>query len=148
MAKSAREIRQEAAKARLAAAQHEDANAETVTLSALAKARQRSVRANDNSAMDAEDEVRLYEDGWKERYFRTKFDVSADDTEFRRKVVASYVEGLAWVLSYYYQGFYSLKYILFLYFIFQTRRPRLELVLSVSLCALCLGFHRFDGNRN
>jgi len=104
VAKSAREIRQEAAKARLAAAQHEDANAETVTLSALAKARQRSVRANDNSAMDAEDEVRLYEDGWKERYFRTKFDVSADDTEFRRKVVASYVEGLAWVLSYYYQG--------------------------------------------
>merc|ERR1711892_1345806 len=53
---------------------------------------------------DAEDEVRLYEDGWKERYFRTKFDVSADDSEFRRKVVASYVEGLAWVLSYYYQG--------------------------------------------
>ena len=28
------------------------------------------VRANDNSAMDAEDEVRLYEDGWKDRYFR------------------------------------------------------------------------------
>ena len=33
--------------------------------------------------------------------------MSADDTEFRRKVVESYVEGLAWVLSYYYQGQYS-----------------------------------------
>jgi len=104
VAKSAREIRQEAAKARLEAAKHEDSQTDNVKLSALAKARQKMVRANDNSAMDAEDEVRLYEDGWKDRYFRTKFDVSADDTEFRRKVVESYVEGLAWVLSYYYQG--------------------------------------------
>ena len=37
VAKSAREIRQEAAKARLEAAKHEDSQAETVTLSALAK---------------------------------------------------------------------------------------------------------------
>ena len=36
--------------------------------------------------LDAEDEVRLYEDGWKDRYFRSKFDVSAGDHEFRRKV--------------------------------------------------------------
>ena len=104
MARSAREIRQEAAQARLAAAKHEDNQTESVTLSALAKARQKMARANDNSAMDAEDEVRLYEDGWKDRYFRTKFDVSADDVDFRRKIVTSYVEGLAWVLSYYYQG--------------------------------------------
>ena len=37
VAKSAREIRQEAAKARLEAAKHEDSQTETVTLSALAK---------------------------------------------------------------------------------------------------------------
>ena len=36
--------------------------------------------------LDAEDEVRLYEDGWKDRYFRSKFDVSSNDHEFRRKV--------------------------------------------------------------
>ena len=41
---------------------------------------------NSDAMLDAEDEVRLYEDGWKDRYFRSKFDVSADDHEFRRKV--------------------------------------------------------------
>lgn len=104
VAKSARAIRQEAAQARLAAAKHEDNNTEKVTLSALAKARAKQQRGENHKALDAEDEVRLYEDGWKDRYFRSKFDVSADDTEFRRKVVEKYTEGLCWVLSYYYQG--------------------------------------------
>ena len=53
---------------------------------------------------EPDDDVRLWEDGWKERYFRAKFNVSMKDYEFRRKVVRSYVEGLCWVLSYYYQG--------------------------------------------
>ena len=68
------------------------------------KARAKQQRGENYKALDAEDEVRLYEDGWKDRYFRSKFDVSADDTEFRRKVVEKYTEGLCWVLSYYYQG--------------------------------------------
>lgn len=46
---------------------------------------------------------RLWEDGWKQRYYKTKFDVDATDDEFRKKVVKSYVEGLCWVLRYYYQ---------------------------------------------
>ena len=50
------------------------------------KARAKEVRMNSDAMLDAEDEVRLYEDGWKDRYFRSKFDVSADDHEFRRKV--------------------------------------------------------------
>ena len=104
IAKSARSIRQEAAAARLAAAEHEDKGIEQVTLSALAKARAKVVRGDDYKVLDAEDEVRLYEDGWKDRYFRSKFDVSGDDHQFRRKIVESYVQGLCWVLSYYYQG--------------------------------------------
>jgi len=59
---------------------------------------------------EPDDEVRLWEDGWKERYFRAKFNVSMKDYEFRRKVVRSYVEGLCWVLSYYYQGCVSWKW--------------------------------------
>lgn len=47
--------------------------------------------------------VRLWEDGWKQRYYKTKFDVDATDDDFRKKVVMSYVEGLCWVLRYYYQ---------------------------------------------
>ncbi|RDD44675.1 5'-3' exoribonuclease 2 [Trichoplax sp. H2] len=50
------------------------------------------------------DEIRLGEEGWKERYYLNKFQVSTEDEEFRGKVVASYVKGLCWVMLYYYQG--------------------------------------------
>uniref|UniRef100_A0A8C9TEV6 5'-3' exoribonuclease n=1 Tax=Scleropages formosus TaxID=113540 RepID=A0A8C9TEV6_SCLFO len=53
---------------------------------------------------------KLWEDGWKQRYYKTKFDVDASDETFRRKVVKSYVEGLCWVLRYYYQGCASWKW--------------------------------------
>lgn len=46
---------------------------------------------------------RLWEEGWKQRYYKNKFDVDVMDEDFRRKVVQSYVEGLCWVLRYYYQ---------------------------------------------
>ncbi|VDN00795.1 unnamed protein product [Thelazia callipaeda] len=50
------------------------------------------------------DEVRLWESGWKERYYKSKFQVESHDIMFRRKVARAYVEGLCWVLKYYYQG--------------------------------------------
>uniref|UniRef100_A0A8R1I1F0 XRN_M domain-containing protein n=1 Tax=Caenorhabditis japonica TaxID=281687 RepID=A0A8R1I1F0_CAEJA len=50
------------------------------------------------------DDIRLYESGWKDRYYRAKFDVGSDDMEFRHRVAWAYVEGLCWVLRYYYQG--------------------------------------------
>ncbi|KAI7799488.1 5'-3' exoribonuclease 2 isoform X1 [Triplophysa rosa] len=59
---------------------------------------------------EPEDNVRLWEDGWKQRYYKTKFDVDETDDEFRKKVVMSYVEGLCWVLRYYYQGCASWKW--------------------------------------
>uniref|UniRef100_A0A8C8LU16 5'-3' exoribonuclease n=1 Tax=Oncorhynchus tshawytscha TaxID=74940 RepID=A0A8C8LU16_ONCTS len=63
-----------------------------------------------DSEPDPEDNVRLWEDGWKQRYYKTKFDVDATDDDFRKKVVMSYVEGLCWVLRYYYQGCASWKW--------------------------------------
>ncbi|KAK7133989.1 hypothetical protein R3I94_015749 [Phoxinus phoxinus] len=63
-----------------------------------------------DSEPEPEDVVRLWEDGWKQRYYKTKFDVDATDDEFRKKVVKSYVEGLCWVLRYYYQGCASWKW--------------------------------------
>lgn len=50
------------------------------------------------------DEVRLWEDGYADRYYESKFHVAPDDREFRHKVGRAYVEGLAWVLLYYFQG--------------------------------------------
>ncbi|KAM6915509.1 5'-3' exoribonuclease 2 [Xenentodon cancila] len=63
-----------------------------------------------DSEPEPEDNVRLWEEGWKQRYYKNKFDVHVTDEDFRRKVVQSYVEGLCWVLRYYYQGCASWKW--------------------------------------
>uniref|UniRef100_A0A0K8RYK0 5'-3' exoribonuclease n=1 Tax=Crotalus horridus TaxID=35024 RepID=A0A0K8RYK0_CROHD len=63
-----------------------------------------------DSEPEPEDNVRLWEAGWKQRYYKNKFDVDVNDKKFRRKVVQSYVEGLCWVLRYYYQGCASWKW--------------------------------------
>lgn len=52
----------------------------------------------------AHDEVRLWETGFKERYYESKFDVSPENLQFRQTVALEYVRGLCWVLKYYYQG--------------------------------------------
>jgi len=59
---------------------------------------------------DPPDEVRLWEDGFKDRYYESKFDVGAEDKEFRFRVAAEYTIGLCWVLRYYYQGCCSWKW--------------------------------------
>ncbi|KAL9138281.1 MAG: hypothetical protein Q9175_000507 [Cornicularia normoerica] len=50
------------------------------------------------------DNVRLWEEGYADRYYEQKFSVDPKDIAFRNKVARSYVEGLAWVLLYYFQG--------------------------------------------
>ncbi|KAG1462497.1 hypothetical protein G6F56_005504 [Rhizopus delemar] len=50
------------------------------------------------------DEVRLWETGWKERYYRTKFHLNLEEKDEIREVVKSYCEGLVWVFKYYYVG--------------------------------------------
>ncbi|KAH8677703.1 XRN 5'-3' exonuclease N-terminus-domain-containing protein [Xylariales sp. PMI_506] len=52
----------------------------------------------------AEDTVKLWEDGYADRYYEQKFHVDPKDIEFRHKVARAYTEGLAWVLRYYFQG--------------------------------------------
>ncbi|KAI9792372.1 MAG: 5'-3' exoribonuclease 2 [Piccolia ochrophora] len=50
------------------------------------------------------DNVRLWEEGYADRYYEHKFHVDPKDMAFRRKVAEAYVEGLSWVLLYYFQG--------------------------------------------
>ena len=50
------------------------------------------------------DNVRLWEEGYADRYYEQKFGVDPKDIDFRNKVAKAYVEGLAWVLLYYFQG--------------------------------------------
>jgi 5'-3' exoribonuclease 2 len=52
----------------------------------------------------APDNVRLWEEGYADRYYEQKFGVDPRDLEFRHRVGRAYVEGLAWVLLYYFQG--------------------------------------------
>ncbi|KAI9273038.1 XRN 5'-3' exonuclease N-terminus-domain-containing protein, partial [Phascolomyces articulosus] len=63
-------------------------------------------KAADQAARDREpdDAVRLWENGWKERYYRLKFGVEPTDHEAIRHIVQSYCEGLVWVFKYYYKG--------------------------------------------
>jgi 5'-3' exoribonuclease 2 len=50
------------------------------------------------------DTVQLWNEGYADRYYEQKFKVDPQDIEFRHKVARAYVEGLAWVLLYYFQG--------------------------------------------
>jgi 5'-3' exonuclease len=51
------------------------------------------------------DSVRLWEEGWRERYYKNKFNVDKNNMEeFRVQVAQHYARGLCWVLQYYYQG--------------------------------------------
>lgn len=50
------------------------------------------------------DTVMLWEPGYADRYYEQKFKVDKDNIDFRHQVARDYVEGLAWVLLYYFQG--------------------------------------------
>ncbi|CAK9293955.1 unnamed protein product [Gordionus sp. m RMFG-2023] len=50
------------------------------------------------------DDVRLWEDGFKDRYYAMKFKADSNDMKFRNEVAVAYAKGLCWVLLYYYQG--------------------------------------------
>lgn len=52
-----------------------------------------------DSDEETPDEVRLYEEGAKDRYYESKFEVSPDNHVFRKKVANEYARGLCWVLK-------------------------------------------------
>lgn len=73
------------------------------------------VLAAKRAAADAFDEpadnVRLWEPGAQDRYYQAKFHIDpTTDQAFVQQVVQSYVEGLCWVMAYYYQGCPSWKW--------------------------------------
>ncbi|XP_034115085.1 5'-3' exoribonuclease 2 homolog [Drosophila albomicans] len=63
-----------------------------------------SAQANLDDEEEDNDEVRLWEEGFKTRYYESKFDVTPENLQFRYAVALQYVRGLCWVLKYYYQG--------------------------------------------
>ncbi|KAF9582422.1 5'-3' exoribonuclease 2 [Lunasporangiospora selenospora] len=83
---------------------HEDDDTEaaaTPTPVPSVVAKKKAVQDDDE---EPEDNVRLWEPDYKERYYRNKFHIELSDTEARRKIVKSYIEGCCWVMKYYMQG--------------------------------------------
>ena len=58
---------------------------------------------DEESDEDAGDEVQLWNEGWKERYYLHKFG-STNHQVVSQKIVEHYAVGLCWVMRYYYQG--------------------------------------------
>ncbi|KAL0949870.1 hypothetical protein HGRIS_009904 [Hohenbuehelia grisea] len=63
-----------------------------------------ALKVNPDGTVEQEDTVKLWQPGYKDRYYRQKFGVEPGDEEFRKAIAKAYVEGLSWVLHYYYQG--------------------------------------------
>ncbi|KAF7313569.1 5'-3' exoribonuclease [Mycena chlorophos] len=62
------------------------------------------LKVNADGTVDQEDTVKLWEPGYKERYYDQKFPDQINDPDLRKKITTAYIEGLCWVLHYYYQG--------------------------------------------
>lgn len=76
-----------------------------------AKVKQEQQKKLDTYAETVEDNVRLHEAGWKDRYYSDK--CKADDVTKhggREHLFRSYVVGLCWVMKYYYDGCPSWKW--------------------------------------
>jgi 5'-3' exoribonuclease 2 len=70
--------------------------------------KRRFEESGNSSSLDDDvdgDPVRLGEPGYIDRYYQTKFHVQKDEVDpLRKTVVEHYIEGISWVLLYYYQG--------------------------------------------
>jgi 5'-3' exoribonuclease 2 len=57
-----------------------------------------------NEIENPTDDVRLGEDGWKDRYYKHKFNWGPGDSAPKGELLHAYIEGLHWVMKYYYVG--------------------------------------------
>lgn len=82
---------------------------EDVTDSAGEELKKRSASELDTTESEAdpdEDQVKEWEPGYRDRYYKIKFHLSTKEEiqQTRKDLVYSYIEGVSWVLLYYYQG--------------------------------------------
>lgn len=77
---------------------------------AVAQALKAQMRKDDEASEEAPDDVRLWEADAKDRYYLNKFHLHSGDSEAKAEIANAYVEGLCWVMAYYYQGCPSWKW--------------------------------------
>jgi len=62
-------------------------------------------QAEEEEAAKYKDTINFAKEGYKTRYYLDKFNISSSDfAEFKVKIQRSYIEGLSWILDYYYNG--------------------------------------------
>jgi len=87
----------------------------SATISTKQDASDSSISNRQEEDNDPNDTVRLWEEGWHERYYKSKFNVNKDHLDkFRMQVVEHYTQGLCWVLQYYYRGVPSWDWYVFI----------------------------------
>ncbi|KAK9272249.1 hypothetical protein L1049_002620 [Liquidambar formosana] len=67
---------------------------------------QRSINCTPDGANIVVDKIKLGEPGWKKRFYNEKFGIESNDDreKIKRCAVLKYIEGICWVMHYYYQG--------------------------------------------
>jgi hypothetical protein len=103
---------------------------------------------------------RLWEPGYRERYYQQKFAVEFTDQEFKKKydilfvtigatfilhpgrITTHYIEGLAWVLAYYYQGVRYMSTLTTLLSLISNADTFMAMVLSFPFRSFCRRFRR------
>eukprot|EP01022_Parablepharisma_sp_SALTPOND_P027935 TRINITY_DN686_c0_g1_i1.p1 TRINITY_DN686_c0_g1~~TRINITY_DN686_c0_g1_i1.p1 ORF type:complete len:796 (+),score=111.51 TRINITY_DN686_c0_g1_i1:2577-4964(+) len=62
-------------------------------------------QVGENEAKKYEDTIQFGKEGYKFRYYAEKFNIEPSDlAEFKQGIQRHYIEGLSWVLAYYYNG--------------------------------------------
>lgn len=92
--------------------------------------------------IEHEEELRLGDEGWKVRYYEQKFGISAgpEQDELISQLCKSFVEGLCWVMRYYFDGVASWRWFYpFHYAPFASDLVRLEeMQVRLRTCVVCI----------
>ncbi|KAG8887726.1 5'-3' exoribonuclease 2 [Tulasnella sp. 332] len=83
----------------------------SVGLSNLQISTSSKVQTEKRSKTEEHNDIHLWEPGYQARYYKSKFSVDwSNDERFRDQIAQAYIEGLCWVLAYYYHGTPSWKW--------------------------------------
>lgn len=79
-------------------------NKDNNSITATATFKEKEEKMNESDIINDEDQVRLWEDDGKSRYYDLKLKTLQNDNNAMNSLIKSYLKGLCWVMIYYFQG--------------------------------------------